>query len=113
MTTAATQERSGRPVFGRRDPDQRGYFGEFGGRFVPETLVAPMEALTEVVESGKARAIGFSEWTPEQIEAGLEVEGAAKFVSSQPQYSMLCRAPEDEVARSDDEADAATVTDEA
>ena len=28
-----------------RDPDARGYFGEFGGRFVPETLVAPVEAL--------------------------------------------------------------------
>ncbi len=34
------------PVFGRRDPDARGYFGEFGGRFVPETLMAPVEALT-------------------------------------------------------------------
>ena len=33
------------PVFGRRDPDARGYFGEFGGRYVPETLVAPVEAL--------------------------------------------------------------------
>jgi tryptophan synthase beta chain len=33
------------PVFGRRDPDSRGYFGAFGGRFVPETLVAPVEAL--------------------------------------------------------------------
>ena len=31
--------------FGRRDPDARGYFGDFGGRFVPETLVAPIEAL--------------------------------------------------------------------
>jgi tryptophan synthase beta chain len=29
----------------RRDPDARGYFGEFGGRFVPETLVEPVEAL--------------------------------------------------------------------
>ena len=26
-------------------PDARGYFGEFGGRFVPETLVAPVEEL--------------------------------------------------------------------
>ncbi len=34
-----------RPVFGRRDPDARGYFGAFGGRFVPETLVAPIEEL--------------------------------------------------------------------
>jgi tryptophan synthase beta chain len=34
------------PVFGRRDPDARGYFGAYGGRFVPETLVAPIEELT-------------------------------------------------------------------
>ncbi|HXG88232.1 MAG TPA: tryptophan synthase subunit beta [Vicinamibacterales bacterium] len=33
--------------FGRRDPDARGYFGEFGGRFVPETLVAPIQALEQ------------------------------------------------------------------
>jgi tryptophan synthase beta chain len=32
--------------FGRRDPDARGYFGAYGGRFVPETLVAPIEELT-------------------------------------------------------------------
>ena len=30
---------------GSRDPDARGYFGEFGGRFVPETLVEPIEQL--------------------------------------------------------------------
>jgi tryptophan synthase beta chain len=29
----------------RRDPDARGYFGEYGGRFVPETLVEPVEQL--------------------------------------------------------------------
>jgi tryptophan synthase beta chain len=34
-----------RPAITRRDPDARGYFGEFGGRFVPETLVEPIEAL--------------------------------------------------------------------
>ena len=34
------------PLFGRRDPDARGYFGAYGGRFVPETLVAPIEELT-------------------------------------------------------------------
>ena len=28
-----------------RDPDPRGYFGEFGGRYVPETLVEPVEEL--------------------------------------------------------------------
>jgi tryptophan synthase beta chain len=43
--TVAANEFPG-PVFGRRDPDARGYFGEFGGRFVPETLVAPVEELT-------------------------------------------------------------------
>jgi tryptophan synthase beta chain len=35
------------PVFGTRDPDARGYYGAYGGRFVPETLVAPIEELTE------------------------------------------------------------------
>jgi tryptophan synthase beta chain len=34
-------------VFGARDPDARGYYGAFGGRFVPETLVAPVEELTD------------------------------------------------------------------
>jgi len=29
----------------RRDPDARGYFGEFGGRYVPETLVEPIDQL--------------------------------------------------------------------
>ena len=57
-----------------------------------------MEALADVVKAGKARYIGFSEWMPEQIEAGMEaaVDGVT-FVSSQPQYSMLWRASEDEV----------------
>ena len=56
-----------------------------------------MEALTEVCEAGKAREIGFSEWTIEQIQAGLEVSGARKWVSSQPQYNMIWRAPEAEL----------------
>ncbi len=56
-----------------------------------------MEALTEVCEAGKVREIGFSEWTVEQIEASLEVPGAKKFVSSQPQYNMIWRAPEAEL----------------
>src|SRR6476661_4742829 len=33
------------PSFARRDPDARGYYGAYGGRFVPETLVAPVAAL--------------------------------------------------------------------
>jgi aryl-alcohol dehydrogenase-like predicted oxidoreductase len=56
-----------------------------------------MGAVAEAVASGKVRYVGFSEWTPEQIEAGLAVPGAPKFVSSQPQYSMLWRAPEAEL----------------
>ena len=67
-------------------------------RFDVETPIEEtMEALTAAVEAGKARQIGFSEWTPEQIRAGLGVPGAAKFVSSQPQYNAIWRAPEDEV----------------
>src|SRR5918998_2589569 len=60
-------------------------------------LEETMEALTEVVRSGKARYIGFSEWTPEQIQAGLDVPDTEKFVSSQPQYNAIWRCPEAEV----------------
>jgi aryl-alcohol dehydrogenase-like predicted oxidoreductase len=56
-----------------------------------------MEALTRAVESGKARYIGFSEWPADRIQAALDLTGVAKFVSSQPQYSILWRDPEDEV----------------
>jgi 1-deoxyxylulose-5-phosphate synthase len=64
-------------------------------RHDPDTpLEETMQALSEVVEAGKARYIGFSEWPPEQIRAALEMPGVAKFVSSQPQYSMLWRRPE-------------------
>ena len=41
------------PVFGRRDPDARGYFGEYGGRFVPETLVAPVEELERAYRAAR------------------------------------------------------------
>jgi aryl-alcohol dehydrogenase-like predicted oxidoreductase len=60
-------------------------------------LEETMAALTEVVQAGKARYIGFSEWPVEQIEASLAVAGAERWVSSQPQYSMIWRAPEAEV----------------
>ena len=33
--------------FGHRDPNARGYYGEYGGKFVPETLVAPVEELEQ------------------------------------------------------------------
>lgn len=29
------------------EPNERGYWGEYGGRFVPETLVAPLDELTQ------------------------------------------------------------------
>jgi tryptophan synthase beta chain len=41
------------PVISRRDPDARGYFGEFGGRFVPETLVEPVEELERAYFSAR------------------------------------------------------------
>jgi tryptophan synthase beta chain len=50
-----------RPVFGRRDPDARGYFGEYGGRFVPETLVAPVEELTAAYLEARRDAAFVSE----------------------------------------------------
>ncbi|MDO8501570.1 MAG: aldo/keto reductase family protein [Gemmatimonadaceae bacterium] len=56
-----------------------------------------MHALTDIVRQGKARYIGFSEWNAEQIAAALAMPGVEKFVSSQPQYSMLWRQPEEEV----------------
>jgi 1-deoxyxylulose-5-phosphate synthase len=60
-------------------------------------LEETMQALTEVVEAGKARFIGFSEWPVERIREALALPGVAKFVSSQPQYSALWRAPEAEL----------------
>jgi aryl-alcohol dehydrogenase-like predicted oxidoreductase len=60
-------------------------------------LEETMEALTRAVESGKTRYIGFSEWPADKIQAALDMTGIAKFVSSQPQYSLLWREPEDEV----------------
>ncbi len=56
-------------------------------------LEETMEALTRAVESGKVRYIGFSEWPAERIEAALEMTGVTKFVSSQPQYSLVWREP--------------------
>ena len=63
-------------------------------------LEETMSALNDVVRAGKARYIGFSEWSPQQIQAALDLSrerGYEKFVSSQPQYSMLHRDPEREV----------------
>ena len=56
-----------------------------------------MEALSKAVRSGKVRYLGFSEWSPQNIRDTLTLPGAEKFVSSQPQYSLLWRRPEKEV----------------
>ena len=64
----------------------------------PDTPIEEtMEGFAEVIEAGKVREIGFSEWTVEQIQASLEVPNTKKFVSSQPQYNAIWRAPEAEV----------------
>ena len=56
-----------------------------------------IDALQQVAKDGKARYLGFSEWTPEQIQAAIDIAGPDLFVSSQPQYSMLWQAPETEI----------------
>jgi aryl-alcohol dehydrogenase-like predicted oxidoreductase len=67
-------------------------------RFDPDVPIEEtIEAFQQIVASGKARYLGFSEWTPEQIEAAIDIAGPDLFVSSQPQYSMLWQAPEIEV----------------
>lgn len=63
---------------------------------IEETLLA----LDRVVRAGKVRAIGFSEWTAEQIDAAAAITGTSgliPFSANQPQYSMLWRKPEDAV----------------
>jgi aryl-alcohol dehydrogenase-like predicted oxidoreductase len=67
-------------------------------RFDPDVPVEEtVEALLQVVADGKARYLGFSEWTAEQLEAAIDIAGPDLFVSSQPQYSMIWRAPEAEL----------------
>jgi aryl-alcohol dehydrogenase-like predicted oxidoreductase len=70
-------------------------------RFDKETpLEETLGALDRAMKAGKVRAIGFSEWTAEQIDAAAAVTGASgltAFSSSQPQYSMLWRKPEAQV----------------
>ena len=67
-------------------------------RYDPETpLEETIEALTDVVRQGKVRYIGFSEWSPKNIEDALALTDMEKFVSSQPQYSLLYRRPEAKV----------------
>jgi tryptophan synthase beta chain len=42
------------PSFGQRDPDARGYYGDYGGRFVPETLMAPVAELERAYFEARA-----------------------------------------------------------
>ncbi len=64
---------------------------------VATPLAETMQAMSEVVRQGKARYIGFSEWAPEQIAAAFSIAGVEKFVSSQPQYSLLWDRPQHKV----------------
>jgi len=67
-------------------------------RYDPDTpLEETMQALSEIVRQGKVRYIGFSEWSPAQISASFALTGMERFVSSQPQYSLLWRRPEEKV----------------
>ncbi len=69
-------------------------------RFDTETpLEETMQAFADVVRQGKALYIGVSEWTAEQIAAGVGMarELGFQLISNQPQYSMLWRVIEDEI----------------
>ena len=37
----------------KKQPDEHGYFGDFGGRFVPETLMVPFERVGGHVDKGR------------------------------------------------------------
>lgn len=69
-------------------------------RYDTETpLEETMQAFADIVGQGKALYIGVSEWTADQIRAGVEMsrEMGFQLISSQPQYSMLWRVIEGEV----------------
>jgi aryl-alcohol dehydrogenase-like predicted oxidoreductase len=70
-------------------------------RFDFETpLEETLGAFDDLIRSGKVLYIGFSEWTAEQISAALKIQdqkGYYRFISSQPQYSMLWRVIESQV----------------
>jgi aryl-alcohol dehydrogenase-like predicted oxidoreductase len=60
-------------------------------------LEETMLALSDAVRSGKVRYIGFSEWPVDRVRAALAVPRSEKFISSQPQYSLLHQEPEREL----------------
>ncbi|MFJ3804705.1 aldo/keto reductase [Streptomyces sp. NPDC090088] len=70
----------------------------YAHRFDPSVPIEDtIEAFQKVVEQGKVRYLGFSEWTIEQIQAAIDIAGPDLFAISQPQYSMLWQAPEAEL----------------
>lgn len=75
-------------------------------RYDVETpLEETMQAFADVVRAGKALYIGVSEWTEEQIRAGvaLSKELGFQLISNQPQYSMLWRVIEGKVVPASEE----------
>jgi aryl-alcohol dehydrogenase-like predicted oxidoreductase len=63
-------------------------------------LAETLEAMTEIVEAGKVRYVGCSNWSGEQIQQAIDLaraQGYVKIVSSQPEYSLLHREPEEDV----------------
>ena len=63
-------------------------------------LAETLEAMTEIVEAGKVRYVGCSNWTGEQIQQAVDLareRGYVEIVSSQPEYSLLHREPEEDV----------------
>lgn len=70
-------------------------------RFDFETpLDESLSAFDDLIRQGKVMYIGFSEWDRDQISQALKIQDARgydRFVSSQPQYSMLWRVIESEV----------------
>jgi tryptophan synthase beta chain len=50
------------------EPDERGYWGDYGGRFVPETLAAPLEDLTSAFFDCKSDPEFWSEYESLQLE---------------------------------------------
>jgi aryl-alcohol dehydrogenase-like predicted oxidoreductase len=63
-------------------------------------LAETLEAMTEIVEAGKVRYVGCSNWTGDQIQQAIDLaqeHGYVKIVSSQPEYSLLHRKPEEDV----------------
>jgi aryl-alcohol dehydrogenase-like predicted oxidoreductase len=70
-------------------------------RFDYETpLEESLRAFDDLIRQGKVNYIGFSEWTAAQIGDAVKIQeanGFDRFVSSQPQYSMLWRVIEAKV----------------